>query len=74
MLPVLSGIYYTGFTPQIKPPAFRFFDYATHRSKDIAPAPFGLGSGLTLSLDEHELLYSAINDSSGDDLLLLEFQ
>jgi serine/threonine protein kinase/Tol biopolymer transport system component len=74
MLPVPSGIYYTGFTPQVKPPARRFFDYATHRSKDIAPAPFRLGTGLTLSPDQHELLYSAMNDSSGADLLLLEFQ
>jgi eukaryotic-like serine/threonine-protein kinase len=74
MLPVPSGIYYTGFTPQGKPTAFRFFDYATHRSKDIAPAPFGVGSGLTLPPDQHELLYSALNDSSGADLLLLEFQ
>jgi serine/threonine protein kinase len=72
--PVPSGIYYTGVTPQGKRRAFRFFDYATHRSKDIAPSPSGLGGGLTLSPDQHELLYSAINDSSGDDLLLLEFQ
>jgi eukaryotic-like serine/threonine-protein kinase len=74
MLPVPSGIYYTGVTPQGKQRAFRFFDYATHRSKDMAPSPSGLGEGLTLSPDQHELLYSAINDSSGDDLLLLEFQ
>jgi serine/threonine protein kinase len=72
MWPVPSGIYYTGITLQGKQRAFRFFDYATHRSKDIAPS--GLGQGLTLSPDQHELLYSAINDSSGDDLLLLEFQ
>jgi hypothetical protein len=72
MWPVPSGIYYTGVTPQGKQWAFRFFDYATHRSKDIAPS--GLARGLTLSPDQHELLYSAINDSSGDDLLLLEFQ
>jgi eukaryotic-like serine/threonine-protein kinase len=74
MWPVPSGIYYTGVTPQGKLRAFRFFDYATHRSKDIAPAPSGLAGGITLSPDQHELLYSAINDSSGDDLLLLEFQ
>ncbi len=74
LLPVPSGIYYTGVTPQGKRRAFRFFDYATHRSKDIAPAAFGLAGGITLSPDQHELLYSAINDSSGDDLLLLEFQ
>ena len=74
MWPVPSGIYYTGVTPQGKLRAFRFFDYATQRSKDIAPAPSGLGGGLTLSPDQHELLYSAMNDSSGDDLLLLEFQ
>ena len=36
--------------------------------------PSGLGAGLTLSPDQRELLYSAINEASGDDLLLLEFQ
>jgi eukaryotic-like serine/threonine-protein kinase len=74
MWPVPSGIYYTGVTLQGKLRAFRFFDYATHRSKDIAPSPSGVAGGITLSPDQHELLYSTTNDSSGDDLLLLEFQ
>jgi hypothetical protein len=30
--------------------------------------------GLTVSPDERELLYSATNDASGDDLVMLEFQ
>ena len=74
MLPVPNGIYYTGVTPQGKQRAFRFFDYATHRAKDIAPAPSSITVGLTVSPDQHQLLYPAINDGSGDDLLLLEFR
>jgi Tol biopolymer transport system component len=73
MLPFPNGIYYTGVTRLGDPRAFRFFDYSTHRAKDIAPAPTSITIGLAVSPDQRELLYPAINDGSGDDLLLLEF-
>lgn len=74
MLPVPNGIYYLSFSPQGRPRAFRYFDYRVRRANDIAPAPPVLEFGLTVSPDERELLYSATNNASGDDLVLLEFQ
>jgi eukaryotic-like serine/threonine-protein kinase len=74
MLPVPDGIYYLGFSPHGKPTAFRYFDYRLRLANDIAPAPPVMDYGLTISPDERQLLYSAMNDSSGDDLLMLEFQ
>ena len=74
MLPVPNGIYYLGFSPQGRARAFRFFDYRVRRANDIVPAPPVLEYGLTVSPDQRELLYSATNDASGDDLVLLEFQ
>ncbi len=74
MLPVPNGIYYLGFSVQGRPRAFRYFDYRLRLANDIVPAPPVLEYGLTVSPDERELLYSATNDASGDDLVLLEFQ
>jgi WD40-like Beta Propeller Repeat len=74
MLPVPNGIYYLSFSPQGRPQAFRFFDYRMRRANDIAPAPAILQYGLTVSRDQRELLYSATNGASGDDLVMLEFQ
>jgi hypothetical protein len=53
---------------------FRYFDYARHKATDIAPAPATLGVGLSVSPDQRHLLYSAIEETSGYDLLMLEFQ
>jgi Tol biopolymer transport system component/predicted Ser/Thr protein kinase len=74
LAPARGGIYYVASTPQGKPIAFRYFDYATRRANDVAPAPPALDYGLTVSRDEREMLYSATSDPFGDDLLLLEFQ
>lgn len=74
LAPVPNGIYYLGFSPRGDPLDFRYFDYATHRVSDLAPAPTGMAYGLTVAPDERELLYSAATDPSGDDLIMLEFQ
>jgi Tol biopolymer transport system component len=74
ILPVSNGVYYSTFSMRGKPSAFRYFDYRVRRANDVAPAPPGLGLGLTVSPDERQLLYSALNGPSGDDLVLLEFQ
>ena len=73
MMRVPGGVYYLSSSPQGKPRAFRYFDYATRRTIDMAPAPAVMQTGLTVSPDQRQLMYSAVNDSSGDDLLLLEF-
>jgi hypothetical protein len=74
ILPVPGGLYYSGFSLAGNPTAFRYFDYATRRGSDIAPAPSLIESGLTVSPDERQLMYSAADNLSGDDLLMLEFQ
>jgi Tol biopolymer transport system component/DNA-binding winged helix-turn-helix (wHTH) protein len=69
-----DGLYYSSFTPLGIPKALRYFDYAQRRAIDIAPAPATLGVGLSVSPDQRHLLYSAIEETSGYDLLMLEFQ
>jgi len=74
-LPVSSGFFYTSCSRQGKPNAFRFFDYAQGRAKDIAPAPHNITLGLAVSPDQRRLLFSAAGEEgSGYDLLMLEFQ
>ncbi len=73
LAPARQGIYYVAFSPQAKPVALRYFDYATRRATDVASAPPALDYGLTVSPDEREILYAAMNDPFGDDLLLLDF-
>jgi Tol biopolymer transport system component len=69
-----DGFYYSSFTPLGIPKAFRYFDYARRKAMDIAAAPATLGVGLSVSPDQRHLMYSAIEEASGYDLLLLEFQ
>jgi hypothetical protein len=56
------------------PKAFRYFDYGRRKATDIAPAPATLGVGLSVSPDQRQLLYSGVEEASGYDLLMLEFQ
>jgi Tol biopolymer transport system component/DNA-binding winged helix-turn-helix (wHTH) protein len=72
VVPVMDGFYYVHFEATV-PRAVRFFDYAESAARDIAPAPPGLGLGLTLSPDGRELLYAADGGQTGVDLVLLEF-
>ena len=57
-----------------QPPAKHqgFFDYALGKAKDIALAPQSIDV-LTISPDRRRLLYSAREEASGYDLLMLEF-
>jgi Tol biopolymer transport system component len=71
-LPVADGFYYAGSSPSGIPRALRFFDYALGKAKDIALAPQSIDV-LTISPDRRRLLYSAREEASGYDLLMLEF-
>jgi Tol biopolymer transport system component len=72
VVPVIDGFYYVAHEAT-EPRAVRFFDYAESAARDIAPAPPGLGLGLTLSPDGRELLYADDGGQTGVDLVLLEF-
>jgi Tol biopolymer transport system component len=72
-LPVADGFYYVSHTPHGVPRAFRFYDFSTGIARDLGPAPASVGLGLTVSPDEHALLYSATPGDSASDLASLEF-
>jgi hypothetical protein len=67
--PVENGFFYTSFSRQGHASALRFFEYASGKATDIAPAPQNLNMGLAVSPDQRWLLYSAGEESSGYDLL-----
>jgi Tol biopolymer transport system component/DNA-binding winged helix-turn-helix (wHTH) protein len=71
--PAADGFFYLGYAADGRPRALRFFDYARHAARDVAPAPQSTSFGLTVSPNERELLYSADASESGGDLVLLEF-
>lgn len=73
LVPVADGFFYLGHTPDDQPRAFRFFDYALGRVRDMAVAPVTTGLGLTVSSDGRELLYAAIEGPPEADIMLLEF-
>ncbi len=73
IVPVRDGFFYLGCGAEGRPRAFRFFDYASHTARDVAPAPRSTTQGLTVAPDGRELLYSADASESGGDLVLLEF-
>ena len=68
--PVARGIYYVSSDAGGKPGPFRYFDYASHQSIEIAPALPGLGRGLAVSPDRRHMAYSASSEVGGDLLLL----
>jgi Tol biopolymer transport system component/DNA-binding winged helix-turn-helix (wHTH) protein len=72
-IPMNGGIYYLGFTPEGRPRAFRYYDFANGTTHDVMPAPRGLSLGLTVSPDERELLYAADQPDAGSDITLFEF-
>jgi hypothetical protein len=72
-VPVAGGIYYVSGEAQGRPGPFRYFDYAAHKSIDIAPAVTGLGRGFSVSPDRRTLAFSASSEIRGD-LLSLELQ
>jgi Tol biopolymer transport system component/DNA-binding winged helix-turn-helix (wHTH) protein len=68
--PVAGGIYYVGGDAQGKPGAFRYFDYASGRSTEVAPAVPGLGRGFTVAPDRRHLAFTASTEIGGDLLSL----
>lgn len=72
-IPVKEGIYYLGYTPDGRPRAFRYYDYASGAVHDVMRAPRGVSFGLTVSPDERELLYAAEKEDAGADITLFEF-
>ena len=71
--PVAGGIYYVSANEDGKPGPFRYFDYASRRSTEIAPAVPGLGRGIAISPDRRHLAFAASAEIGGD-LLLLKLQ
>ena len=72
-IPVRGGIFYLGYTPEGRPRAFRYYDFAAGAAHDVMPAPRGVSLGLTVSPDERELLYAADQQDAGADISLFEF-
>jgi hypothetical protein len=73
IVPVEDGFYYVRHTDGGEPRAFGFYEYATQRAHDVAPAPKSVDIGMTVSPDGEELLYSAWGPGSDFDLKVLEF-
>jgi dipeptidyl aminopeptidase/acylaminoacyl peptidase len=71
--PVADGIYYVSGDAIGRPGPFRFFDYATRKSMDVAPAVPGLLRGFAVSPDRRRFLFSASAEVGGD-LLSLELR
>ena len=71
--PMAGGVYYVSGNAQGKPGPFRYFDYATRQSTDVAPAIAGLGRGFAVAPDQKRLAVSA-SATTGGDLLLLNLQ
>ncbi len=68
--PVAGGIYYVSPNAEGKPGSFRYFDYASRKSTEIAPAVPGLGRGFAISPDRRHMAFSASAEIGGDLLLL----
>jgi eukaryotic-like serine/threonine-protein kinase len=71
--PVQGGIYYVSMDAQGRPQPFHYFDYASRKSIEIAPAVRGLGRGFTVSPDGRRILFAASAEVGGD-LLSLELR
>jgi hypothetical protein len=71
--PVAGGVYYVSSDGGGKPGPFRYFDYASRKSTDVAPAAPGLGRGFAISPDHRHLAFAA-SASLGSDLLSLQVQ
>jgi Tol biopolymer transport system component/DNA-binding winged helix-turn-helix (wHTH) protein len=71
--PVEGGIYYVSADARGKPGPFRYFDYATRKSIDIAPAAPGLGRGIAIAPDRRHIAFAA-SSAAGGDLLLLKLE
>jgi Tol biopolymer transport system component/DNA-binding winged helix-turn-helix (wHTH) protein len=71
-----DGFFYVDLTSEGVPRAFKFYDFASRTSREVAPAPAGtIGTGsLAISPDGTELMYAAQATPSNADLVLLELE
>ena len=71
--PVAGGVYYVGSDANGKPGPFRYFDYATRRSVEVAPPVAGLGRGFSVAPDRGHMLFAASAEVGGE-LVSIEVQ
>jgi eukaryotic-like serine/threonine-protein kinase len=60
-----DGIFYLGRDDARKPIAIRFFDFALHKSFDLAPPPRGAIPTIAVSPDSRLILYDTFSDTVG---------
>ncbi|MGA8232744.1 MAG: winged helix-turn-helix domain-containing protein [Candidatus Acidiferrales bacterium] len=68
---VHDGIY---FTPQDSPRSICFFDFATRKTREIFKADKDLAEGMSVSPDGRYVLYSQIDESNADIMLINNFR
>jgi hypothetical protein len=68
---VQDGIY---FTPQDSPRSISFFDFATRKTREIFKADKDLAQGMSISSDRRYALYSQIDESNSDIMLVNNFR
>lgn len=71
--PFADGIYYVSGDAKGRPGPFRFYEYATRKSRDVAPPTPGLMRGFAVSPDRRRMLVAASSQIGGD-LLSLELK
>src|SRR5262249_33753964 len=64
--PVAGGVYYVSADAHGKPGPFRYFDYRSRKSVEIAPAAPAISPGFSVSPDHRSLLYAAREGVGGD--------
>ena len=60
-----NGIFYLGRDATRKPVAIRYFDFAEHKSFDLAPAPLGIIPTIAISPDGRLLVYDTLSEAAG---------
>jgi Tol biopolymer transport system component/DNA-binding winged helix-turn-helix (wHTH) protein len=68
---VAEGIY---FSPQADPRSVRFFDYATKHTRELFRVDKDLYAGISVSPDGRYVLYSQIDESNADIMLVEHFR
>jgi Tol biopolymer transport system component/DNA-binding winged helix-turn-helix (wHTH) protein len=71
--PFADGVYYVSGDANGRAGPFRFFDYTTRKSMDVAPPAPGLRRGFAVSPDRRRILFAASSQIGGD-LLSLELK
>jgi len=69
--PVPDGIY---FSPQDNPRSICFYDFATRHTREIFRTDKDLAAGMSISPDRRYMLYSQIDESNSDIMLVNNFR